>query len=250
MRRSLPFVMMAAAALVLAACAEDPRDVTPGVSGRAPEAATTTTAPPAPTTTEPPDEQVVDVPDIDDLGLTWDEEPVVDDGTGGVNMGDFNDFLRAEAPPVMVAPDRFEGLDEDEIEQVVDEALPEAAARTVALFLGLDPDDDSVQMLVRPGGQPGSAEVVVVELADDDSVRAVRWAFRIEMESRAGLAAAEEEAEGIEDDAVDALEADDVPEEATGASAPDLVPVVYGGTRTFQCQPDRGQQDFATASCQ
>jgi hypothetical protein len=168
-----------------------------------------------------------------------------------VNLGDFNDFLRAEAPALMVAPDRFEGLDEDEIEQVVDEALPEAPARTVALFLGLEPDDDSVQLLVRPGGQPGSAEVVVVELVEDESVRAVRWAFRIEMESRAGLAASEDdEVDGLEDDAVDALEADDVPEEATGASAPDLVPVVYGGTRTFQCQPDRGQQDFATASCQ
>lgn len=275
MRKVLPLAF--AVLLVAAACGEgEEAQVGAGQSGEAPVPETVveaTTVPETTTTTLP--QQVVEIPDVADLGLTWDEVGEPDPVSGVVNVSAFNELLIAEAPNAMVPEGTFEEIAEgaadlDEAEDLVTDAYHEAKAeaplKAAALYLGLEPDAEGTQMMVAEQGGPEAWRVIVVQNVDgDDSVRAIRWEFVIQNQARAGFLIAEQETEqaeeGFSGDAEQEAEGQDQSEEtpegveeeentqATAAALTDVIPIVYTLHQTVQCQPDRGHQDFATGEC-
>jgi hypothetical protein len=275
MRKVLPLAF--AVLLVAAACGEgEEAQVGAGQSGEAPVPETvveTTTVPETTTTTLP--QQVVEIPDVADLGLTWNEVGEPDPMSGAVNVSAFNELLIADAPNAMVPEGTFaeiaEGAsDVDEAEDLVAEAYrsakAEAPLKAAALYLGLEPDTEGTQMMVAQQGGPEAWRVVVVQsVEDDDSVRAIRWEFVIQNQARAGFQAAEQETEqaeeGLSGDAEEAAEGQDQSEETpegteeeedtqgTATALTDVIPIVYTLHQTTQCQPDRGHQDFAIGEC-
>jgi hypothetical protein len=268
MRKSLDATALLVGAVLvlgLGACGSDEPEVAPGQSGKPPltvEVTTETTV--AETTPTTLAEEVVEVPDISDLGLEWDEEPIVDETTGIANMAAFNQYLFDDAPNAMVPEGTFDELEEDDLETAVDEALGMAPRKTAALFLGVTPDDVDVQMLAGSGGSPESARIIVIiNTPDDDSVAAIRWEFRIQMQDKGGLVVAEEETEeaeegqggeaveeetgGAESEAEDDGSTVEETEEETGPK--EFVSIVYSAERTFQCMPGRGHLDFTAELC-
>ena len=149
MRRALVIV---AAVLVVAAaaCSSSSSEPAVGVSGDRPtsevaEPATTTTIEQTTTTTLPT--QVVEIPDVSGLGISWDTPLTVNAATGAIDVNQFNTFLVNEAPT---------GITGEE---------------SVAVFLGLDADDTDAQMLVTDGGFGKKTITVVVAGADDAVLR-------------------------------------------------------------------------------
>lgn len=283
MRKVLSSVV-AVLALVSVACGDDSGDeVRAGQSGEPPSEAeaptTTTTEAPATTTTLPL--TVSEVPDVSDLDLVWEEEPVVDETTGRVSTGPFTSFLiAAPAPHLMVPEDTFEGLEEDELAEAEAAALAEAPARAVALYLGLEPDDPDVQLLVGPAGAPEAFDVVVVQLVEDDSIRALRWQFRVQLQDLAQVegsgGAPAGDGGGATTDTTEAADTTDTTDTTVAAGEstdtttttagtedaetsttvaveegpPHLIPVIFAADRTHQCEAGRGHQDFTVGPCE
>lgn len=266
MRKVFPVVVVL---LALAAACGDTKEaeVNAGLSGEPPviETVEATTTIPEETTTSLP-EEVVEIPDTSDTGLTWDEIGTPNEVTGEVNVAAFNELLiGADDLNAMVPKESLEDLVDDELEAAFDEARFLAPQKAAAVYLGLEPDEADTQMLVAQAGGPEAWRVIVIQTLEDDSVRAVRWEFTIQMESRASLAAADTETaqaeEGLDGDAEQASTGQDqsqeTPEgvveeentEGTAAALTDTTPLVYSLYQTTQCQPDRGHQDFATGLC-
>jgi len=98
---------------------------------------------------------------------------------------------------------------------------------------------------------------------EDDSVAAVRWEFRIQMQDKAGLAIAEQETEEAEEgfggeaeEEASPATVEETPQgvqeetDTQGESEPIYyIPLTYFAERTFQCQPGRGHLDFTTELC-
>jgi hypothetical protein len=275
-RKLAGLVLTAALVAGAAGCGgDDEPEVAAGQSGKPPlttSSTTSTTEPEAPPSTIAP--QVVEIPDIADLGLTWDETPIVDEESGEINLAAFNTFLVESAPNAMMPEGTFEGLsdpdlDEEEadaLEAELDEALVDAPRKAVALYLGVQPSDVDVQMLAGDTGGPEGARITVIfDNLQDDSVAAVRWEFTIQMQDKAGFEVAEEEteegeegfsgeAEEEETDGAESVAEEDgsTAEEEDTQGEPAVkhfVPVFYAGQRTFQCQPDRGHLDFTPELC-
>ncbi len=285
--RKVLSLLVAVVAVVAVSCGDDdaPGEVRVGQSGEPPTeeevATTTTTEAPAPTTTLPL--TVSDVPDVSELDLVWEEDPVVDEATGRVSTGPFTSFLIAAPAPHLMAPEgTFDGLEDDELDEAEAIALAEAPARAAALYLGLEPDDPDVQLLVGPAGGPEAFDVVVVQLVEDDSIRALRWQFRIQLQdlaqvegtggalvtgddgstgttdttdaSAGGEDADGEDGEGEEATTTTTEAADDSETTDTTVAAedgpPHLIPVVFSAERTHQCQVGRGHQDFTVGPCE
>jgi hypothetical protein len=253
MRTSPLLVLFAALTVGAVACGSDEPEPSAGQSGEAPVTETTeatTTTAELTTTTLP--SMVVDIPDVSDLGLTWDEALPVNEVSGEVAIGPFNEFLVAEAPSTMVPEGTFDGLDEEEQAEAVEAAIAEAPFKTAAVYLGLEPDDPDTQMLrVASGGPEGFRVVVIQSNLEDDSVRAIRWEFTIQMQARADQLPPESTTTTSAPEEADATTS--VPEETTtsivSSEPDDLIPVVYTAVQTTQCQPGRGHQDFATGLC-
>lgn len=285
MGKLLPVV--AALVIAVAACGgDDETETGVGQSGQRPTttAAPTTTTTMATTTTTLPLE-VLEVPDTSGLGLEWDEPIEADEVTGEVDVAAFNQYLigaptaedpECRAPNTMLPPGSFDELDAEAAETLQETALPEAPTRTAAVFLGLEPGDDAVQVLKGPAGGPEATKVVVIRLEQDDSIRATRYELVVEMQDCQNFVTAEAETEqaeeGLEGDAEQEAtgeeETQETPggveeeedtqqagesqeqatEEAEGAVA-QLIPVVNSAYETRQCQPGRGHQDFTTGPC-
>lgn len=256
MRKPIALVLTTAILAVAAACGGGGGDTPAGQSGEAPivvEEATTTTE--AVVTEDTLPEREVEIPDTTETGLTWDAPPMVDESTGSVNMYDFNRLLvEATDLTALVPKAEFEALgDGDELEAALADATLEAPAKAVALFLGLEPGDANTQILLSNVGGPEGWRVTVIQIQEDDSVRAVRWEFTIQVQPRGEIDRENQEVEGTTDTtaAAEGTETTVAPETTTTLvpPTPDLVPVLYTGERTQQCQPDRGHQDFTVAPC-
>lgn len=267
MRKVLPLAF--AVLLLAAACGEgEEAQVGAGQSGQPPVPETveeTTTVPETTTTTLP--QQIVEIPDISDLDLEWDEVGEIDPVTGVVNVYDFNQYLiEATEVNAMVPADDLAELEGEELELALEEALAEAPLKAATLYLGLTPGQDGVQMARSPLGGPEATDVIVIQNVEgDDSVRAIRWEFRIQNQGREGLVVADTETEqaeeGLDGDAAEesagAQQTEETPEgteeevdtEEEVADIKDTVPIVYQLVRTTQCQPGRGHQDFTTGDC-
>jgi len=246
MRKALPIVI---AVLLAAAACSSSSDPAVGVSGDRP-----TPAEPAEAEDESGEEEggeepavpmteVVEIPDVSDLGLTWSEPISVNETTGAVDLNQFNRYMVEESPT---------GTTGEE---------------AVAVFLGLAPGDDSAQMLVDDRGF-GTKTITVVLAGEDDSVRAVRYVFSTEVRDRNFAAEAAEDIteaeEGFEGDAAEgsggdteSVAEDDLSteEESTTPESEgevvDAEPIAWiiSGTQTTQCQPGRGHQDFIVELC-
>jgi hypothetical protein len=248
MRKSPLLVLVAALTVAAVACGSDEPEPSAGQSGEVPTSETTeetTTTVELTTTTLPA--MVVDIPDVSDLDLQWDEALPVDEVSGDVAIAPFNEYMITSAPSTMVAEGDLEGLDAEEI----DDAIAQAPFKTVAVYLGLEPDDPNAQMLRLASGGPEGFRVVVIQTnLEDDSVRAIRWEFAIQMQDRADQLPPEPTTSTT---ASEAQGTTSVPAETTTSvvtdEPADLVPVVYTAIQTTQCQPGRGHQDFATGLC-
>jgi hypothetical protein len=254
MRKSPAVVLLVGLVFGSLACggSDDP-EPSAGQSGNAPvtESTSTTTSEPESTTTTLP-ETVVDIPDVSDLELSWDEIGSADEVTGEVPVFPFNDYLVLAAPSHMVPEGTFDGLEGEELDEAVDEAAAEAPLKAVAVYLGLDPDAADTQMLKAFVGGPEGVRVIVIQSnLEDDSVRAIRWDFTIQLLPRSDLQPTDTtttvvEAEGEETTSTAPAETTTT---AEAESVKDLVPVLFGAVLTTQCQPDRGHQDFAPGLC-
>jgi hypothetical protein len=230
---AVSLVAVLVAAVVLAGCGGgDQEPVEVGQAGARPTAesvATTTTEEPLTTTTLAP--AIVEIPEIPEWGQSW-PGPVSTPGT--IPMGEFNEFVRENAP---------------------DGATAEEA---VTAYLQLDRNDPNVQMLVgERGGPEATAITVTYNITDDDSVRATRYHFVLERRQRAAeeeaTEAGEEAEEGDlsgEEDESDSNEDDAATEEDLEVvEGPSGLPWVLSAELTVQCQPGRGHQDFTVELC-
>jgi hypothetical protein len=191
--------------------------------------ATTTTTEVLTTTTLAP--SIVEIPPVPEWGSSW-TGPSLE--LGNLKMEEFNTFVLENAP---------------------DGVEPEEA---VAVYLQLDPSDPNNQMLSGGSTGPESTRVaVVINVQNDDSVRAFRYEFVLELRSRDFAEVSEEEGEAAEegdteeaDDELDSNESDSATEEDIAeVEGPDSVPWVLSGQLTVQCQSGRGHQDFSVEPC-
>jgi hypothetical protein len=248
MRKSSVALLLAALAVAAAACGSDQPETSAGQSGRPPtpettEATTTTTE----VTVDTLPESVVDIPDVSDLGLTWDEEPTIDELTGDIAMANFNQFLFDKAPSLMVPEGTLESQSSEDLTAAVAAAEAEAPLKTAAVFLGLAPDEPDVQMLRASSGGPEGMRVIVIRTTESDpSVRAVRWEFAIQVQARADFAPVTSTTVAPSTSAPEGGATTTT--EVTGP--PDEIPVVFSAMLERQCQPGKGHQDFTAESCE
>jgi hypothetical protein len=218
--------------LVLGACSDGGEEVEVGQAGLpTPEVieSTTTTTEVLTTTTLAP--AIVDVPAVPEWGADWSGATLT---LGQIKMQEFNTFVLDHSP---------------------DNVGPEEA---VSVYLQLDPDDTNTQMLSGHQGTPEATQIsVIINVSDDDSVRAFRYEFVIERRSRDFAEQAQAEGEAAEagdtsevDDELDSNADDAATEEDVEViEGRDGIPWVLSGRLTVQCQPGRGHQDFSVELC-
>jgi hypothetical protein len=147
----------------------------------------------------------------------------------------------------MVPGDTFADLEGDDLDAAVAAAELEAPLKTATLFLGLDPDDPDTQMLRASAGGPEGMRVIVIQSSlEDDSVRAIRWEFDIQIQAREDFAPVTTTTT-IEGTTTSAASDETTTTVAEGPQ--DVIPVVFTAVRETQCQPGRGHQDFTAADC-
>jgi hypothetical protein len=221
------------ALLVAGACGGgDDEPVEIGQAGTRPtettEATTTTTEALTTTTLAP---AVVEIPAVPEWGQAW-SGPTLE--LGEIRMQEFNEFVLENAP--------------DEVEDV----------EAVAVYLKPDPADPNIQMLEGHADGPEASQItVVINVQDDDSVRAFRYEFVVERRSRDFAEVSEEEGEEAEEgdtseteDELDTNEGDAATEDDVEVIVgPDGIPWVLTAELTVQCQPGRGHQDFSVEPC-
>lgn len=223
--------LLLAALLALGACSEGGEEVEVGQAGTpTPETteATTTTTEVLTTTTLAP--AIVEIPAVPEWGTAWGGPTLT---LGDIKMHEFNTFLLENAP---------------------DGVEPEEA---VSVYLQLDPDDGNAQMLSGERGGPEATQVsVIINVTDDDSVRAFKYEFVLERRSRDFAEVATEEGEEAETgdtalaaDESDSNEGDAATEEDIDVVVGPGIPWVLSGQLTTQCQPGRGHQDFTVEPC-
>lgn len=197
-------------------CSRDSQPV--AESGEPPLPETTTTVAETTTTTAVAEEgdggelEPVRIPVAGDWAEQWDGPADLrpdDPDTGSLLTNEFDRFVLENAPA---------------------DTTPEEA---VAAYLALEPGQAGVQMFAAPVDVSGAKRVVVVVEQQDDSIRAVRYEFVVEMVDRAARLASEDPAEAPEED----------PNEV------ELVPDIVSARLTQQCQPGRGHQDFTPEPC-
>jgi hypothetical protein len=231
--RAVLGLCLAAALLLAAACGSDEPEPDVSQHGLRPPP---TDAPTTTTTIEVTEDTlpvaVVQTPEPADWSADW---PGPDAPVAGTHdTSEFDAFLLENAPA---------------------ESTPVEA---VAAYLQLDPADPDTQMLLSERGGPESVNVIVIQNTQgDDSVRAVRWEFAVEVRDRAFLEAAEKETadaekgdteaadEELDSDAGDAADEEQLQTE----EGPDTVPQFITTEVTLQCQPGRGHQDFTEELC-
>jgi hypothetical protein len=232
-KTSLRYLFAALALVVLAGCSGEDEPVEIAQHGERPaptEAETTTTTAPVTTTSLPV--AVVEIPELPSWGQSWPGPSAPTPGS--VDVSEFDRFLVEEAPAG---------------------TTPEEA---VAVYLQLDPTDPSVQMLVSQRGGPESIEVTVVQnTLEDDSTRALRWSFAVEVQARDSAAVAAgivEESESGDEGGAAAEESSDEgdaadEEQLEAEEGPDEIPLFLSAEISVQCQPGRGHQDFTSELC-
>jgi hypothetical protein len=242
MRKALP-IALALLAVAATACSKSSGVAQSiPVRGEVPVTSTTSTTSTTialPTTTLPAN--VATIPDTTTWKIRWNHPIQVDPATGKVNVLPYNAALfRAKATHL----------------------TPEQA---VALFLGLDPTDPNVQMLVGHPQGPESTTITVVDLTNNGAERAVRYVFTVQEQPLDSLkqsqAETEQAAQGFEGTAAQAASSGaqsvvmtngQVAEEINSqGSAKDklTVPFITSAYWSTQCQPNQGHQDFTLGTC-
>ena len=242
MRKALP-IAFALLIVVAAACGKGggTAQSTP-VRGEVPvtsSTATTSTTIALPTTTLPAN--ITAIPDTTAWKVKWGHKPDIDPATGKINMLPYNISL-VQAKATHLTPEQ-----------------------AVALFLGLDPNDPNIQMLVGHPTGPESTTITVVELTNAGAERAVRYVFTVQeqpadafkesqfmtQQAEQGFngAAAQASASGAQSVAQTNGQVQEEISTQGAAADKETIPFFTSANWSTQCQPNQGHQDFSLGTC-